>query len=58
MLDIYAKYRTNLETKELPEAVDVMKQEMDLLIKKPEGNIEKNVDRIHKELEQIKKQVT
>jgi hypothetical protein len=58
MLDIYAKYRDNLETKELPEAVDVVKQEMGLLIKKPEGNLEKNVDRIHKELEQIKKQLT
>ncbi len=58
MLDIYTKYRDNLETKELPEAVDVVKQEMDLLIKKPEGNLEKKVDRIHKELEQIQKQLT
>ena len=58
MLDIYAKYRDNLETKELPEAVDVVKQEIDLLIEKPEGNMEKNIDRIHKELKQIQKQLT
>lgn len=58
MRDIYAKYRDNLQTKEFPEAVDVVKQEVDLLIKKREGNLEKNVDRIHKELEQIQKQLT
>jgi len=58
MLDMYAKYRDNLETKELPEAVDVVKQEMDLLINRPEGNIEKDIDRIHKELEQIQKLLT
>jgi len=57
MLDIYTKYRDNLETKELPEAEDVMEQEMDLLIKKPEGNLKENVDRIHQELEQIRMQL-
>ena len=57
MLDIYAKYRDNLETKELPEAEDVVKQEMDLLIKKPDENINENVDRIHNELKQIQKQL-
>jgi len=58
MMNIYKKYRDNLVSKKFPKAANVVNQETDLLIKRLELDLEKYVDSIHNELEQLRKQLT
>ena len=57
MLDLYTKYRKNMETTRLPDAGDITQEEINLLIIEMPEKLEKNIQRIHDQINMIKGEI-
>lgn len=57
MLDLYTKYRKNIETKSLPDAGNISREEINLLIIEMPEKLEKNIKRIHDQINRIKGEI-
>jgi hypothetical protein len=53
ILDIYQKYREVIETKTLPEAEDIIPEELQLLTIEPPSDLEQNIQKINEQIREI-----